>query len=33
MRRTDPSAAILLTQSAPLVVPVRPDATVSAKVL
>jgi hypothetical protein len=28
-----PSAAILLTQSAPLVVPVRPDATVSAKVL
>lgn len=29
----DPSAAILLTQSAPLVVPVRPDATVSVKVL
>ncbi|NUX55928.1 major capsid protein [Paraburkholderia youngii] len=29
----DPSAAILLTQSAPLMVPVRPDATVSVKVL
>ncbi|WP_345815276.1 major capsid protein [Paraburkholderia sp. PREW-6R] len=29
----DPSAVILLTQSAPLVVPVRPNATVSAQVL